>query len=399
VSYICETFIKMKHIKHISELILKELSGTLSSEDKKFLEDWKNQSEHNKILYGRILSQSGINASFHIYKSLKSDQAFNRIIDKKDKPRRIIPLWTRYAAAVLMVAVLSGVWFYTRQAPVELTSQIISIPPGEFKAYLLTGNGTEYDLKDASLLEIKGQETVIVRGDEALTYNKQEIKEDGKKIEQHTLVVPRGGEWKLTLADGTKVWLNSESSLSYPEIFSGNRREVELKGEAFFEVAHNGEMPFIVQTGQLNIEVLGTEFNVRNYSDDEDLATTLLAGKVKVSSKIDATIQKILAPGQQAYLQKTDNKLEIRDVDAFDVSAWRYGRFVYRRESLGNIMNAIGRWYNVNIAYAEPTLKQLSFNVNTFRYGNVSEMLHAIEKTEAVQFERSGNMIIVKEKK
>jgi transmembrane sensor len=213
----------------------------------------------------------------------------------------------------------------------------------------------------------------------------------------NTITTPRGGQYKVTLPDGTKVWLNAASSLKYPASFSGKERNVELKGEAYFEVARqhsplgNGfYLPFKVTSGNHVVEVLGTHFNIKSYPEEMDITTTLLEGSVKVSQ--DATHKsQLLLPGQQAI---TGNNIKVKNVDPTQSIAWKNGYFDFSHEKIDDIMRNISRWYDVDIIY-EKNITREEFIGSVSRYKNVGDVLNMLELTGAVHFRVEGRRITV----
>ena len=198
----------------------------------------------------------------------------------------------------------------------------------------------------------------------------------------NTLVVPKGGEFAIVLADGTKIWLNADTRLKYPTFFTGDKREVELEGEAYFEVQHDEKMPFIVKTSQSAIRVYGTTFNVKAYPDDSFQKTTLEEGSIGllVSNK-----EFKLVPNEQAILN-TDNKVNIIKINARQQSVWRHGRFLFDNENLEDIMAQLARWYDVNIFFIGPKVRDLHFSGEIDRYENIEKVLHMIGLTTNISF-------------
>jgi len=350
----------------------------------------------------------------------KSDAILSRIVKIKTlSPRRnkiIHRNWIYAAAAAALIFITITVVTFRSNRPVNEINQVVEIPktiikekplykndikPGGNQAILTLADGTKIVLDKAAegALARQGNTTVIKLDDGRLAYNMQTVsKIPTTKVLYNTLSTPRGGQYRVTLPDGTLVWLNASSSLRFPTAFTGNDRKVEIKGEAYFEVAKNEAMPFIVTAENSEIKVLGTHFNVSAYADDKVLKTTLLEGSVEFSvvkqagSENEATTIK-LQPGQQAQLDET-NSLKVVEADTEEATAWKNGYFIFNNEDVGSIMKKITRWYDVKVVY-DKNDENMHFTGNISRAENVSEVLRILELTEAVHFKIEGKTITV----
>ncbi|HTM97850.1 MAG TPA: FecR domain-containing protein, partial [Pedobacter sp.] len=252
-------------------------------------------------------------------------------------------------------------------------------------ATLTLADGKSIILGDAQNGKLADQEggSVFKTANGELVYNAENDR--GEKIVQNLLTIPRGGYYTLTLADGTKVWLNAASSLKYPTDFVGNERVVELVGEGYFEVAKRKNQPFKVVTNQQVVEVLGTHFNVNAYDDENVTSTTLLEGSVKVAGRV-------LKPGQQASLK--NGHISINEVDTEEAVAWVNNNFNFNNEDLGSIMRKISRWYDVEVVCPND-LEQLEFIGKVSRTKNIKDVINIIEETNAVHLKIEGRRITV----
>lgn len=210
-------------------------------------------------------------------------------------------------------------------------------------------------------------------------------------MEMNTLTTPKGGEYQVTLHDGTKVWLNTASSITFPVVFNTSQRRVKIKGEAYLEVAKNPAMPFIVEANGSEVTVLGTHFNISAYPDDDFVKTTLLEGAVSVKSQKGS---ELLRPGQQAVMSTKSSLMEVSEVNANEVLAWKNGYFVFKGEDIKSIMRIISRWYDVDIVY-KGDLRGRTFSGTISRFGSIDELLRTIELTEAVNFDIKGRKVTV----
>ena len=306
--------------------------------------------------------------------------------------------WYKYAAAaVVLIGLTAALYLYVnKQAdPAEnlVTSAANRILPGSNKAILTLADGSQIALDDTKngVLANQGQTQVRKSAAGQVTYLKND---GGQTPAQHvfnTVSTPRGGQYQIVLPDGTKVWLNSASSLKFPAFFSGNEREVELTGEGYFEVAKNKKMPFHVKIAGVDVEVLGTHFNIMGYGDEQQVKTSLLEGKVKISK---GQLNGMLLPGQQAVIGNASQKIDIRTTDLEEAVAWKNGYFMFENESMESVMRKLSRWYNVNIEY-RGNFKGVVFSGSISRFEHVAEVLKTLELTDMVHFKIEERRIIV----
>jgi transmembrane sensor len=319
----------------------------------------------------------------------------------KDKATRQITWWKWLgSAAASLVLVSLIVLFYTkyhygdRNMVIKVKQQNHDIAPGSNKAVLTLANGSLIVLDSAENGELARQAGIKVyktKNGELVYQGTPDGQNIGVPDANNTISTPKGGQYKVSLPDGTKVWLNAASSLSYPAVFTGKERRVELSGEAYFEVAHNKSMPFKVKTANQVVEVLGTHFNINAYNDESLTNTTLIEGSVKVTSGINKKV--IIKPGQQSTLK--GNTLNIRMVDTDEFIAWRNGYFQFSEEDLSSIMRKISRWYNVEVEYKDEKLQNNHYSGTVSRYENVSQIIKVLELSNAAHFKIEGNKIIV----
>ena len=327
----------------LKTLIIKYNAGECSEEEQALLESWYLRYEESGP---GDLSAAARNADLRsIGESLPG---------YRPKVRRPFP-WVA-AAAVLLICLSFGIYTYLDQAPKNNPGQVSTIQnkvePGENKAVLVLANGKKVNLMEAANGEIATQSGIVITKtrEGQLVYTNPARADEKTKTDQvpfNEILTPNGGQYQLNLPDGTAVWLNAASSLKYPTYFSGRERKVELTGEAYFEVAKDKEMPFIVKTGRQEVRVLGTHFNINSYSNEKETKTTLLEGAVKVAGN-GATV--VLKPGQQAVL--SSSQLQVQPVDVEEAIAWKNGYFQFNRSDLESLMRQVSRWYNVKVQYA-----------------------------------------------
>ena len=209
----------------------------------------------------------------------------------------------------------------------------------------------------------------------------------------NTIRIPRGGEYNLVLSDGTRIWLNSDSELSFPAKFTGEKRKISLKGEAYLEVEKNENFPFVADVKGVQVEVLGTSFNVKAY---DNIETTLVEGKVNIHTNASTNV--ILKPGEQGIVDTNNNSVKVKQVDTRIYTSWVNGMFTFRSMTLEEIMKTFERWYNVTVSYEKDDLKQRHFTGNLKRYEGINPHLDLIGLTTDVDFKISGNKILVVKK-
>ncbi|WP_164976861.1 FecR family protein [Chryseobacterium sp. CH1] len=360
----------------ITELLHKYITGQkLPYWDREFLEDWIEESESNRAVFQQLVDQHRLARDLVELKksgtTTKEELArFNKILDKP-KPMSI---WFRLmTAAAILFTISISVWLYkfyqsdkilsTEVATTTLSGDIL---PGSDKATLT--------FEDGKVLSLAGDKKAI-KVDEQGTSYMDGTSISANKVQFATLTTPRKGQYKITLPDGTKVWLNAESSLRYPTKFTDKDRYVELQGEGFFDVAHDKAKPFIVASNGQQVKVLGTQFNINSYSNEPAVRTTLVSGRVELlSSRDKATV--ILAPGQQAKL--VNDGFAIISVDTEPFIAWTSNEFHFKGAALQEVLRQIERWYDVDVDYNN--IPNIKVNGTISREKKLSSVLYALEK-------------------
>ena len=378
---------------HIAQLIVRFLNNELNEAEKQELLSWLEDPKHQK-LFDRITNkQNLLNRTFE-YDGFDSKQVWSKIDQKVRKPV-INREWIKYAAAVLIPIAIG---FFGVQQISKLRKNVIAeetkIIPGETNAVLYFANGEVVDLKKDTSSLILSKENLIVRRDS----NQLQI-DTRKLIAKHSvkmnkIVTPRGGEHQLILPDGTKVRLNADSYLEFPSKFTGKERKVKAGGELYFEVATNKNVPFVVESNDMRLRVIGTEFNLRAYDNENHVISTLVEGKVEIENLKGSKIQ--LSPGHEVILNRFNAEMESREANLEMATAWKDGRFYYDNVELGRIMEDVGRWYDAEIFYWNSNIKKEHFFVDVPRYGNIEEILKLLKETGIVSFEITDKTILVK---
>ena len=301
----------------------------------------------------------------------------------------------RLSAAAILLLAIAGAWlFFTRKAsqPVASLHQRYrnDVEPGRNAALLTLAGGRTVVLDDSAPKNIGRQGNTIILNDSGqLAYQAETGK--ASEIFYNTLTTQKGNQYHLTLPDGTKVWLNAASSITYPTVFSGKERRVTINGEAYFEVMKNHQQPFIVQQGDMSVQVLGTSFDVNGYGDEAALKTTLVEGKVRVGKGGAASL---LEPGQQAVIPNGNGAISIdHNPDIEEVLAWKNGSFSFKDAGIAAIMQQVQRWYDVDVAYEANITKH--FVADIPRNVPLSQLLQLLEATDQVHFRIERKKVIV----
>lgn len=390
----------LKQDFNIATLVAKYITNSLSADEKLELENWKNASEHNRRLFESMCRKENLfNYSLQTKKYNKADgweQVQKRI--RAARRRNIYTIFCQYAAIFLLPLMAGVITFYlTRETDrperKAIVAQTVSITPGESKAVLTLGDGTVVDLDAQSNRKLEESGMQIQVNQAELAYNKQETEETKEEIVYNQIDIPRGGEYKLRLSDGSLVHLNAMSSLRYPVHFSGKTREVELTGEAFFEVSKDATKPFLVKTAGIDVRVLGTAFNVSAYPDNPYTQTTLVSGSVQMQTKEGGSIE--LKPSQQAEMDNKSHEIVIRQVDVTLYTSWIEGKIYFKDERLETIMATLERWYDVKIVFANEKIKNMRFGCNLNRYEEINPFLKLLEATGKVKTKVESHTITI----
>ncbi|MBS1531923.1 MAG: FecR domain-containing protein [Bacteroidetes bacterium] len=374
--------------KDFLKLVEKYLNGSASSEEIDAIENYYAHFSGDPDVTDSLNNEE-VNAL-----KTRLREKIDRKIDRAEK--RVVPFYRKrsfqIAASILVVLTIALFAINrTKKATLKLQVQNYDLAPGGNKAVLTLANGSKIDLdkiKNGTLAAQPGAN--IIKQNEQLDYRSA-----GNPVvtgvSYNTLSTPKGGQFQLTLADGTKVWLNAASSLKFPTAFTGNERVVELTGEAYFDVAHNAKQPFKVKTAGQTVEDIGTQFNVNSYADEDAAATTLVEGSVKI---YDAKGQTAIKPGEQ-YLLRANGESKVKnDVDVDEVTAWKSGMFQFDNADIQTIMRQIGRWYNVNVEYSGP-VPASTYHGRISRNSNASAVLKILELS-GINFTIERGKIIVK---
>jgi ferric-dicitrate binding protein FerR (iron transport regulator) len=383
---------QQEYHKRYDELAQKFLDGRITPEEK---------AEYLNWLQGDDGAPLNIPIGFASGSQDLQDRMLARLHEAVavTRPAMVVrPGWWRYAAAaVLILGLGTAIYLLTPSHKQEQRlaagfKPAVDIAPGRNRATLTLADGTAISLDDAAIGSVarQGNSSIVKLSSGKLVYDLKGAA--GTKAQLNTMSTPKGGQYQLTLQDGTKVWLNAASSITYPAVFVDRVRRVQVKGEAYFEVAKNKTKPFIVDVdGQSSVEVLGTSFNINAYSDEGGTKTTLLEGSVRVLGPGGNPV--ILQPGQQAVVEGGTGVSMRAGVDTEEVMAWKDGYFQFNGTSLSSVLRQLARWYDVDIDYGTH-LPARTFVGEIPRDATLSQVLNVLEKT-GVHFRIQGRNIVV----
>lgn len=386
--------IMKKEDVHIDwEIVSKSFRGDLSLEERVKLEEWLRASDRHRGFYerakrgGETDPQEGLKRAVLDSKKEEMMRKAREIKSVRVRRKQLWYLW--YAAAVVLPLVIAvGVWM---NAGREMTGMVVAerVKPGSGRVVLELNDGRTYFLDTARVVETGIEGSLAKAERKSLVYEKRETEE----LVYNKVTVPRAGEYALTLSDGTRVWLNSDTEIRYPVAFSGKQRVVFLTGEAYFEVAKDSARPFRVVVNDMEVKVYGTSFNVNTHYRGS-VQTALVEGKVGIRVKSTGE-EFLLKPNQVAKFDVQGKNVEVSDVDMYYYTAWRVGEFVFQNETIEEIMDRLCLWYDTEVFYANDNVKGKRFTGVIARFTDVADVLHLIGETATVRFNLKGNTITV----
>ncbi len=384
--------------ENIVQLIQLYLTGDLSEEEKVKLEDWIHGDSSRKRLFDEICEERNVVRDLEVYERVNKESAWEKVVCRgniklQHSPRRLG--WYRWVAAVMLPVMVAAGYFIREMKRDSLQQgvEIASIEPGKSKAILRLGNNRVLEITKERETHVDVAEGIAATNNSSGMIYPEQVATG--KTEYNVLEIPRGGEYTVTLSDGTVVHLNSGSELRYPVAFGAERREVFLSGEGYFEVVKDSVRPFFVNADKLKIRVYGTSFNVNTY-DLENIQTVLVEGKIGIQT-MNMNTEYMVKPGQLALYNQEKGTMEILNVDVQLYVAWKDHEFMFDDESLEKIMNRLSLWYDVDVFFQTASLKQLHFTGHLGRYDDISHILDAISGVTQVKFSVKGRTIIVME--
>lgn len=386
----------------IAALISRSQQGLLTAGEQEQLDAWIAASDENRQLWMELNNMDEQQQNVRAMARFDETAALERFLSNKPAASNVhrmrLPHTWKWAAAVLVLALgVSGYFLLTdRTQNFDRSSARHDIAPGKNGAILTLADGSQL------VLDSLGDGKIATQNGTQISLNNNELKYDASAATDgaalNTINTPKGRQYHVILPDGTEVWLNAASSIQYPVAFKGRERRVKISGEVYFEVAAKSWQPFVVETDQMKLEVLGTSFNVNTYDDEKTIRTTLLTGAVKIIPR-HTTQPKVLVPGQTADLSKPDASdgatLTVTETpDADKIIAWKNGLFNFDGMDLYSVMRQLERWYNIDVQYVGKP-DNVIFKGKMHRNTNLSDVLKVLE-TMDVNFELKGNILYVR---
>ena len=377
---------------YIARLIARYLSDEIGEEEQAELTRWRDESPENERLFQEICKEENIKQNMQKRQTSHAEDGWEGVQRKIQRHRfrhRILNICKYAAIFIFPVAIATVAIYKSGNEPQPLSQVEEQIVPGGKKAVLILDNGEAIDLKSTSGVELKEKDGTVIQVDSTVLNYQQAPARTSEKLAYNKVNVPRGGEYQLMLSDGSKVQLNSMSSIRFPVQFAQDCRLVELEGEAYFEVSKTGQ-PFIVQTKGMKIEVLGTTFNISAYANEE-YQTTLVSGSVKVQTENGSN--RILKPSEQACITPGSNQINVRNVDTAFYTSWIHGKINFKDQRLDDIMKTLARWYDMDVVYENEATKELRFGCYVNRYNEITPLVKLLEQTGRVTVTVEGKTI------
>ena len=377
----------------IIELVQLRLTGGISPAEEAELGAWLEEREENRRFFERVCREELFAREHGLYARVDELGALARFKRRVGLPAgrgRSLRRWWRVAAAVALPLVLAAAWLAwpSAEEPAAVAERIV---PGGAKAVLVLDDGREVALTPERAGDIEVAERVSARSEgDKLTYGTGTAERTAPRY--NTMEVPRGGEFKLELADGTTVHLNSATRLRYPVAFGEGERRVALEGEAYFEVAKDAGRPFVVSVGGTEVRVLGTSFNVSSLEEGR-VRTVLVSGSVGVRARGKGMTR--VAPGEMAEVDVRTGRVTVTEVDTALYTDWRHGVLRFNNERLEDILETLARWYDVDFFYQSQEAKDLHFTGHMERYKDIGVILESVTLATGTRFSIQGRTIVV----
>ena len=389
---------EMKNPFECTKELLRYTRGELSKEEEKGIEQVLLEVKGMNTLVEELKDKNRIEHEMHVIAKFDTERALSKLKNRKQVKRRGILSWIA-AASVVVIAGVSA-WILLSQEPdVDNLSVTEKFEPGKAIVTLEMASGLKYRLDTLSSVVRNNRVNVAFdNNDGVLKIKEQDSLADGttKEIGYNTINVPYGGTYTVELCDGTKVYLNSGTTLEFPSRFDGKVRSVILKGEAYFDVARNVSKPFVVEVDEMKVKVLGTSFNVKSYVDEPGVYTTLVEGSVAILR--DGQPEKKIKPGEQAYYNKGVGTLSIAEVDVNEFTSWKDGLFYFKDIALEEILRIVSRWYDLEVFYMNQGAKSVIYSGKLPMYSSVEDVLRKFEISGDVRFELKGRTLTVFDK-
>ena len=372
------------------------LSGELDEREEENVRVWLEASPENRNAYESLMKDYLRIRWVQENVQIREEQAKKNIFSSLKKKRNLTPYYG--VAASIAVLLIVTLFFFIREDKQIVSEKLVTseIKPIQSKAILVLSTGEQIQLTK-STQKIQEQDGSVLKIDSVMgvQYDSLSTKRAEKPI-YNKIVVPRGGEYFVTLSEGTKVWLDADSELEYPVFFSGDFREVKLKGNAYFCVTKKNDKPFVVRAGEFSLKVYGTEFNVNAY-DLQNIETVLVNGSIGFKAN-ESTPERMMEPNELAVSDSRTGLSEIHQVDIYPYIAWKNQNIVFVNERLESIMEKMARWYDVTVFFQDESLKDLRFDCNMRRYTDIRDLFFFLEKTSNARFALNGRTVVISKK-
>ena len=372
------------------------LSGELDEREEENVRVWLEASPENRNAYESLMKDYLRIRWVQENVQIREEQAKKIIFSSLKKKRNLTPYYG--VAASIAVLLIVTLFFFIREDKQIVSEKLVTseIKPIQSKAILVLSTGEQIQLTK-STQKIQEQDGSVLKIDSVMgvQYDSLSTKRAEKPI-YNKIVVPRGGEYFVTLSEGTKVWLDADSELEYPVFFSGDFREVKLKGNAYFCVTKKNDKPFVVRAGEFSLKVYGTEFNVNAY-DLQNIETVLVNGSIGFKAN-ESTPERMMEPNELAVSDSRTGLSEIHQVDIYPYIAWKNQNIVFVNERLESIMEKMARWYDVTVFFQDESLKDLRFDCNMRRYADIRDLFFFLEKTSNARFALNGRTVVISKK-
>ncbi|RKR79996.1 FecR family protein [Mucilaginibacter gracilis] len=385
-----------EEIQRIIFLIAGQLNGSLTTQEQMELENWLSEDSDNQGLYDELTDADFRSGVLQEWRPETAERSLDKIKEKITQQKKPV-LWRRIvAAASVIIALSAGTYFILHKTEPQNTvvHQPKDFAPGSNKATLTLANGQKIILTKGLTGQLAQQGNTAIRVNDSnnITYTADQQTSTGQTVSYNTLATAKGEQspYPLVLADGTKVWLNAESSITFPTAFPGRERIVNITGEAYFEVAHNEKQLFKVNYQGQTIEDIGTEFNINAYDDEPVQKTTLIEGSIRIGNSEHSAI---LKPGQAAIRKAGTDDIKVNPANTAEATAWKNGLFKFNRTDIKTVMRQIARWYDVDIRY-EGALPKKTLSGEIYRSVNASEVLQLLQYAN-VKFRIEKKTIII----
>lgn len=381
-----------------SNLMLKAILGTLTEEEAEDLLRWREADEENERLYQQTVSTDFLEREYRRRQGVGHERPLQDMkarISNSGQSRQL--RWWR-AAAIFAAVMALGSIAYTYIESTRARQGLSEIHAGSAQATLQVASLPALPVSEGAVTEssMTSQELLAAYRRKVSALNSKSSTLDAQSSTLSlSLSTPRGGEFRITLEDGTEVLLNAQSQLIYPETFAADERRVQVKGEAYFRVARDEQKPFIVETDGQALRVLGTEFNVHSYDNDPSVETTLVSGSIALQPLGAGDAQLLLTPGHQAVFSKAGRDIQVRSVDTEVVTSWKDGKFVFENQTLEQIMLTLSRWYDFEYEFADASAAKTVFMGRIPRYADFADVVEILESSGGLRIQVSGRKVVV----